>query len=170
MWLEEYASTPSPEEYAYAFAYIRKHIANQEFYFHYKGKPLVVSYNSALGDLDDTLEEYRAEFAIRYIRASESDFWSYIEHFPQQVRKGWMCASPGMDSYLEDAYILRHIKHDALRPLKEILARAQRMPRQSGATFVQQLQWVREKDPEIIFVSGWNDWQYGCQIEPAVEC
>jgi hypothetical protein len=26
-----------------------------------------------------------------------------------------------------------------------------------------------ENDPAIIFISGWNDWQYGCQIEPAVE-
>ena len=28
---------------------------------------------------------------------------------------------------------------------------------------------LAQGDPEIIFISGWNDWQYGCQIEPAVE-
>ena len=170
IWLEKYCSTPTPEEYEYAFAYIKEHLANREFYFHYEGKPLVVPYlNAALGDLDDTLEKYRAEFAIRYIRAEKSDFWSYINHSPQQIRKGWICASPGMDSYLEDAHISRHVNHQTSPPLGEIRARAQRMPRQNGTTFVRQLQLAKQNNPEIIFVSGWNDWQYGCQIEPAVE-
>jgi len=26
-----------------------------------------------------------------------------------------------------------------------------------------------QANPEIIFISSWNDWQYGNQIEPAVE-
>ena len=28
---------------------------------------------------------------------------------------------------------------------------------------------ARYGDPDIIFISGWNDWQYANQIEPAVE-
>ena len=74
-----------------------------------------------------------------------------------------------MDSYLEDAHISRHVKHETSPPLEVIRAKAQRMPRQNGETYVQQLQLAEQNDPEIIFVSGWNDWQYGCQIEPALE-
>ena len=93
IWLEKYWSMPTAAEYAYAFTYIKEHLASRDFYFKYEGKPLVVPYlNGVLGDLDDTFEKYRGEFAIRYIRPGESDFWSYIEHFPQQIRNGWMCA------------------------------------------------------------------------------
>ena len=28
---------------------------------------------------------------------------------------------------------------------------------------------ARQVNPEIIILSGWNDWQYANQIEPAVE-
>jgi hypothetical protein len=170
IWLEKYWSMPTPEEFAYAFDYIKEHLAHEDFYFRYEGKPLVVPYlNGVLGDLDDTFEKYRGEFAIRYIRPGESDFWSYIEHFPQQIRKGWMCASPGMDAYLENAHVSRHMKKETSPTLETIRANAERIPRLNGATFVQQLQRAKQNNPTIIFISGWNDWQYGCQIEPAVE-
>jgi hypothetical protein len=170
IWLEKYWSMPTAAEYAYAFTYIKEHLANRDLYFKYEGKPLVVPYlNGVLGDLDDTFEKYRGEFAIRYIRPGESDFWSYIEHFPQQIRNGWMCASPGMDAYLENAHVSRHMKCETSPSLETIRAKAERIPRLNGATFIQQLQRAKQNNPAIIFISGWNDWQYGCQIEPAVE-
>ncbi len=39
--------------------------------------------------------------------------------------------------------------------------------REDGAYFRKQFLRAREVNPEIIFISGWNDWQYGSQIEPA---
>jgi hypothetical protein len=41
--------------------------------------------------------------------------------------------------------------------------------REGGRYFEKQLLRARECNPEIIFVSGWNDWQCSIQIEPAVE-
>lgn len=41
--------------------------------------------------------------------------------------------------------------------------------REDGAFFERQLLRARAGNPEIIFISGWNDWQYGNQIEPAEE-
>jgi hypothetical protein len=41
-------------------------------------------------------------------------------------------------------------------------------PREDGF-FEKQMLRVRAVNPEILFISGWNDWQYGCQIEPAKE-
>jgi hypothetical protein len=170
VWLEKYWGMPTPAEYVYAMDYIKEHLATQDFYFHYHGKPLVVPYlNGNLADLDDVFEPYRAEFAIRYIRPGESDFWSYIGKTPQQRRKGWMSASPGVNSFLEDAHVSRHMRHQTTPSLAEIRAKAAYLPRENGATFVRQLSDAKAYNPEIIFVSGWNDWQYGCQIEPAVE-
>jgi hypothetical protein len=170
IWFEKYWGMPTPEEYVFAMDYVKEHMASQDFYFKYLDKPLVVPYlNGPLADVDDAFEKYRGDFAIRYIRAGESDFWSYIEQSPQQKRKGWMCASPGMNAFLEDAHVSRHMRHETSPSLEEIRARAAFMPRRNGATFVQQLTYAKSCDPEIIFLSGWNDWQYGCQIEPAVE-
>ncbi len=41
--------------------------------------------------------------------------------------------------------------------------------REDGRFFERQLLRAREGAPDIVFVSGWNDWQCCLQIEPAVE-
>ena len=44
----------------------------------------------------------------------------------------------------------------------------QRYPFES-ALVLNVFETARQGDPQIIFISGWNDWQYANQIEPAVE-
>ena len=80
-----------------------------------------------------------------------------------------MCASPGYDAYLENAHVNRHVHHQTQPSLDQIRAAAPRAVRADGAYYVQQITWAKQCNPDIIFVSGWNDWQYGNQIEPAVE-
>jgi hypothetical protein len=53
--------------------------------------------------------------------------------------------------------------------LAKVREKAARADREDGAFFKKQLLWAKQADPEIIFISGWNDWQYGNHIEPAVE-
>ena len=40
--------------------------------------------------------------------------------------------------------------------------------REGGEYFKRQLLRARYGNPDIIFISGWNDWQYANHIEPAV--
>ena len=49
------------------------------------------------------------------------------------------------------------------------LSKWKKFDRQDGEFFRQQFRVARQVNPEIVFLSGWNDWQYGCQIEPAKE-
>ena len=77
-----------------------------------------------------------------------------------------MVVSPGFDSYLEQAFLAKRDGNDDLETVRKHASVADR---EDGAFFERQLLRARTGDPEIIFISGWNDWQYGNQIEPAVE-
>jgi hypothetical protein len=170
IWLEVYWGMPTPAECQFVFDYIKEHLAGCDFYFRYKGKPLVTPFlNADLDQLDEVFEKNRDDFEIRCIRPYKSDLWSYIGPYPQQKRKGWMSASPGYDAYLENAYVNRHMRHQTEPSLEKIRADAPRAAREDGLYYIKQLTWAKQCDPDIIFVSGWNDWQYGCQIEPAKE-
>jgi glycoprotein endo-alpha-1,2-mannosidase len=169
MWLEKYASNPATADYEFALGYIREHLAHEDFYFRYHGRPLVVTYLNGESDAIDEVEWGNSYFELRRIRPYVSDVWSYVQHYPQRLRKDWMPASPGIDSYLEDAYLATHFRREPSPDYAVIRERAQRADRENGDYYRKQLVRAREANPEIIFVSGWNDWQYGTQIEPAVE-
>ena len=77
-----------------------------------------------------------------------------------------MVVCPGYDSYLEEVFLARKAGNNDLAAVRE---RASVADREDGAFFERQILRARAADPEIIFISGWNDWQYGNQIEPAQE-
>jgi hypothetical protein len=60
-------------------------------------------------------------------------------------------------------------KGEASADLEAIRQDSQRQDRENGVYYQKQLRWAKKHDPDIIFVSAWNDWQYGNHIEPAVE-
>ncbi len=169
IWLEKYAENPSLEQYQFALDYIRAHFSGKDWYFRYHGRPLVLTYLNGDSDAIDELEFRNTYFELRRVRPYRSDVWSYIEHYPQMRRKTWMSACPGMNAFLEDAYLAKHVRKDPGFDLEEIRRKAHHDDREDGLYFRRQLQWARDADPEILFISGWNDWQYGNHIEPAVE-
>lgn len=161
IWLEKYLGNPTLEEYRYAVQYIRQHFAQRDFYYRYRGLPLIVTYLNGENLAIAQLEWETRDFAMRRIRPYVGDVWSYIQQSPQPLHREWMPVSPGIDPSMENAYIAKYITKQAVpAPTFE--------PRQVEF-FERQLLRAREGNPEIIFISGWNDWQYGCQIEPAVE-
>ncbi|MFC1600909.1 glycoside hydrolase family 99-like domain-containing protein [Candidatus Sumerlaeota bacterium] len=166
IYIEKYDSYPSAEEYEAALTYIRDNLANREFYFKYQGKPLVTSYLDEYPEHLDEIEWRNDDFTMRRIRPYQSDVWSYIHPYPQPLRKDWMVVSPGYDSFMENAYLAR-MAGDA--DLAQIRKEASKADREDGAFFERQLLRARMGNPEIIFISGWNDWQYGNHIEPAEE-
>jgi hypothetical protein len=80
-----------------------------------------------------------------------------------------MPVNPGFDGYLEGAYVNKMQK----KPLdmEAIHRQGQKAAavREDGRYFERQLLRPRKVNPDIIFISGWNDWQCCLQIEPAVE-
>jgi hypothetical protein len=87
IWLEKYIEIPSLEQYEFALNYIREHLAGEDYYYHYHGKPLVVTYLNGASPSIDAIEHKNRIFALRRIRPYQSDVWSYIEYYPQMLRK-----------------------------------------------------------------------------------
>jgi hypothetical protein len=172
IYLEHYTANPTLEEYEFALDYIREHMSETSYYYRYHGKPLVVCYLNGDAPAMDDIEkcgEYTDYFELRRIRPFRTGDWSYIEPYPQTERKDWMCASPGYDSYLEDAYLTRYVRNDKETSLDDVRQRGARAERDEGRYYLDQLNLAKQVDPEIILVSTWNDWQFANQIEPAEE-
>jgi hypothetical protein len=81
-----------------------------------------------------------------------------------------MTANPGIDTYLEEAFIAKIVNK---KPIDEKTIREHGKvaieQRADGKYFEKQLLQVREANPKLIFISGWNDWACCLQIEPAKE-
>lgn len=171
IYVEKYIGNPTLDEYRCALNYVREHLAEKAFYYHYEGRPLVVTYHNGRNDVIDEIEWENEYFTLRRVRPYYSDVWCYVDHYPQRLSREWMVASPGFDSYLEHAYIAKHVDKQVDFDLDKIRkdTRKGAAEREEGAYFERQLLRARHGNPNIIFISGWNDWQYANQIEPAVE-
>ncbi len=169
IWLEKYLENPTAAQYEYALGYVREHLAGQDFYFMYNGKPLVVAFLNLRNDAINEVECKTDDIELRRIRPYYTDVWCYVDFYPQQLNKEWMVVSPGFDDYLELAYVARHVQGKEDADLDELREKGLRVDREDGAFFERQILRARQVEPNIIFISGWNDWQYANQIEPAVE-
>jgi hypothetical protein len=162
IWIEKYNSNPNLEEYHHALNYVRKHLVHKPYYFRYKNKPMVLTYVNISNPVLDQLERETTDFTLRRVRAYDGKvYWSYCNEWPQPANREWMPVSPGIDPFLENAYLARK--------KGQPIPKWTRFDRENGEYFKKQFATAREVDPEFIFLSGWNDWQYGLEIEPAVE-
>ncbi|MHB9022782.1 MAG: glycoside hydrolase family 71/99 protein [Armatimonadota bacterium] len=171
IWLEKWASDPSLDDYRFALDFLREHLIHHDFYVRYQGFPLVVTYLNSYTDAVCELEWETTDFTLRRIRPYQTDVWSYLEQYPQQLKRQWMPVSAAFDPFLELMYMAKYVRKET-NPDREKIYRESRqhaaLP-DEGRLFEKQLLRARQGDPEFIFISGWNDWQYQCQIEPAVE-
>ena len=171
IWLEAWNSNPSAEQYRFGLDYVRDHLADRDFCYGYNGLPLVVTYLNNDNEAINEIEWETRDLALRRIRPYNSDVWSYLQQYPQRLNRQWMPVSPGFDPFLENMYIAKYVNREPHSDRERIYreSRQSAAERDEGRLFEKQLLRAREGDPEIIFISGWNDWQYACQIEPAVE-
>lgn len=169
IFLSKYNSNPSAEEYKASMSWLRQNLANQEWYFKYQGKPLLITYLNGKNQVIDQVERENDYFSMRRMRGGRSDAWSYVEGYPQQVRKDCMSATPGFDNFYELIYLERSQHNNPTPDLEALRKKSSRADRDGGAYYRKQLEWAKQHNPEVIFVSGWNDWIYGNQIEPATE-
>jgi hypothetical protein len=169
VWMEKWNSNPTLEQYRFGFDYIRKNLAQRDFYFRLDGKPLVMAYLN--GPAPDNLKiEHENEpfFTIRHISSSaESPGWKY---FGPAGDKECMTVNPGANGFMEEAFITKVVNK---RPI-DVAALRNRgkdaiQQRADGKYFADQLLKARQVDPKLIFISGWNDWAWCLQIEPAKE-
>lgn len=171
IWLEKWFSNPTAQQYQFGLDYIRDNLAGRDFYYRYKGYPLVLAYENGENTAYDAVAMANPFCTIKRIGPFTKDIWSYIENYPQTLSREWMSVNPGFDSYLEEAYCKKHVDQSPDLDMEEVFSHGPMAAarREDGRYFERQLLRAREGDPAIIFISGWNDWQCCLQIEPAVE-
>lgn len=169
LWLEKWNSNPTAEQYRFGLEYIRKSLAPRDFYFRLEDKPLVVTYlNSAAPEIDAIDREVEPDFAIRRISPfREVKGWKY---FGPEGDKECMTVNPGADGFLEEGFMTQFVdKKPVDAKALRTRGKAAVEQRAGGKYFEGQLLKARQVDPRLIFISGWNDWAWCLQIEPAKE-
>jgi hypothetical protein len=169
IWMEKWNSNPTVEEYKFGMEYVRKNLANRDFYYQFEGKPLIMTYvNSKSPELDKIDEEYKSIFTLRRISPYKKiPGWKYIG---PDGDKECMTVNPSFDGFLESAFMDKNIKKKPVNTEKlrehgkEVIKQ-----RADGKMFESQLLKAREVNPKVIFVAGFNDWACSMQIEPAKE-
>jgi len=170
LWIEKWNSNPTADQYRFALDYIRTHLADKSFYYRLDGKPFVLRYlNSPAPDFSAIDAEFSPYLTLRNISPATGEAsWGYF--YSATASAECMTVNPGADGYMEGAFIENKINHQpidekALRSHGASVAAA----RQDGKLFEDELLRVRAANPRVIFISGWNDWAYCMQIEPAKE-
>jgi len=169
VWIEKYADDPTVEEYQCVMDYVRAHFSDKDWYYRYNGKPLIVTYLNGVNRAVGQIERDNRYFELRRVRPYYCDVWSYVEEYPQLIRTDWISVSPGHDAYMELAYQAKYLRKEPSPDFQAIRNQCRPVDREDGNAYRRQLEWAMQNNPDIIFVSGWNDWQYCLQIEPAVE-
>ncbi len=184
LFIERYVGDPKYDEILDVLEYSKKELVDFPYYFKKDGRPFFVIYanSNITTSVKKASEKYR-DFDLKIVSGEyiEPSYARYILKYPQELRDDWMPVSPGFDSTLEQMY-LRDIylmsKDESLRQyftkvdagIDEVRKNPRfAMERESGEAYRKQLERAVQHNPEIIYISGWNDWQFGNQIEPAKE-
>ena len=187
---ENYVGYQTFEELSYSISYAYKNLMNSDCYFKSKGKPFVLIFcDEKNWEVIEKLRREYKDLEIQQIAWSwkGSEGWLYVENYPQTLRKDWMPVSPGFDSSLEEVYqrdmviktkdtdpgiygLFKRWVEDPNRSTEDIMKNPLfKALRENGKFYRDQLLRAVKNNPEYIFISGWNDWQYRNQVEPAEE-
>jgi hypothetical protein len=163
----------------------KKSIVDFPYYYRKDGKPFFIIYiYSNITDIIEKAQKKYSSFDLKIVVPDEfkgPNYAKYISKYPQELREDWIPVSPGFDSSLEQMYLrdiykisknenLRQYFTDINTNINEVRKNPKFfMNRKDSETYKKQLIRALEHNPEIIFISSWNDWQFGNQIEPADE-
>jgi hypothetical protein len=182
--MENYIDYWNMEQLNYIFSYLKDRFFDKPYYFHYRKKPLIMFFvNDNKNESIDKLTRENLDCEMRKIwwNVPGDQGWLYIEKYPQTVRKDFMPVSPGFNSLLEDLYIRDQLLKEPDNKLyqrfcespymtdEEVKKRANRQSWENTKFYQKQLKWAVKNNPENIFISGWNDWEYENPIEPSKE-
>ena len=113
VWMEKWNSNPTAEQYEFALDYVRKNLADRDFYYRLDGKPLVMTYlNGPAPEVDKIDQEYKQFFTLRRVSpAPERPGWKY---FGPLGDKECMTVNPGANGFMEEAFITKYINRQPI--------------------------------------------------------
>jgi hypothetical protein len=128
----------------------------QDLWFYWKGKPII------LAKSEEMTEEQREFFTVRRSWAWQpgKDQWPWLEHYPQ--KGGWNESADKIEQMVVETaqHPLNH--NDGLGLGKSFHNGVQPAPgnyeSEKGYCFAEQWKRALEVDPELIFITQWNEW------------
>ena len=184
LFIERYVGDPKYDEILDILEYSKKNLVDFPYYFKKDGRPFFVVYaNSNITTSVKKASEKYEDFDLKIVSGEYIDpsYARYVLKYPQELRDDWMPVSPGFDSTLEQMYLRDIYLMSKDEPLRQYFTKVDAdidevrrnprfvMKRESGEAYRKQLERAVKHNPEIIYISGWNDWQFGNHIEPAEE-
>ena len=108
VWMEKWNSNPTAEQYRFGLDYVRKNLADRDFYYRLDGKPLVMTYlNGPAPALDKIDRENEQFFTLRRVSPNaETPGWKY---FGPLGDKECMTVNPGANGFMEEAFITKYV-------------------------------------------------------------
>ncbi len=130
-------------------------------WFYFKGKPLIMA--PIKGGSSDHSREVRDFFTMRYAWTWMSpghDLWKWMDFYPQQY--GWHESSDIAEELSVSVGIVPHGHgigrsfHNGSQPKHDEYGRTG--TEDQGLCFAEQWKRLKDIDPELLFITGWNEW------------
>ncbi|MBO5076306.1 MAG: hypothetical protein J5584_01755 [Clostridia bacterium] len=165
----------------------------QDLWFYWEGKPLVMAHNSGL-DLEDERQAEMAQFFTfrggdaSYFGGNNTDqYWGWLHVYPQALYKNadgsvemttvgtcmnadWenmvLSAQNGAHNMGRSFSMDRNYSYSyTYRGRKIVCSTNMENSKFYGINFQEQWDYALSVDPQIIFVTGWNEWIMGRNVE-----
>jgi len=141
-----------------------------DLWFYWKGKPLILAPLNGMVILDRTItysQEIQNFFNMRYSWAWNAGYnlWTWIDYYPQDY--GWHESSSIPE---ELSVAMGHWPHENIgrsysngsQPAHNIYGLTG--TEDQGINFTEQLSRLDTIDPELLFITGWNEWVAGRHV------
>ncbi len=135
----------------------------ENLWFHWKGKPLIMAYPEGVPEKIQRFFTFRPPMPTYFDPPSRPDHWSWLQRYPQHAFGGTaeqpeqMAVGVAMNALtnkitaLSDPRSMGRSYHNGKTDLRPEAYRY-------GLNFQEQWDYAIEVDPELIFITGWNEW------------
>ncbi|QHI70940.1 hypothetical protein GT409_11650 [Tichowtungia aerotolerans] len=135
----------------------------ENLWFHWKGKPLIMAYPENVPDEIQDFFTFRAPMPTYFDGPSRPDHWSWAQVCPQHSFGGTKRHPEQMAVAVAQNAVagkLSALSHPDAQGRSFHKGKDDTRPDayQYGFNFEEQWDYALEKDPELIFVTGWNEW------------
>jgi hypothetical protein len=154
---------PNPDEIAEIYNDLYKPSLYTNLWFGWKGKPLIMAYPEGTPDEIHSFFTFRPPMPTYFDPPSRPDQWGWLQRYPQhafgvskrhpeQMTVGVaMNALTNKITALSDPRSMGRSYHNGQTDLRPDAY-------QYGLNFQEQWDYALKTDPELVFITGWNEW------------
>ncbi len=152
-----------PEEVAELYSDLYRPGLYENLWFHWKGKPLIMAYPEGTSPEIRDFFTFRAPMPTYFDGPSRPDHWSWAQVYPQHAFGGTPKQPEQMTVAVAQNAVdgkLSALSHPEAQGRSFHNGKTDTRPEafKYGFNFQEQWDHAIQADPELIFVTGWNEW------------